>query len=106
MNNLCVSSKHLKHHTIPHSDITFKSIQDKWEDGQELDWTDLIDRASKKYKSLREAGKWKDKNSQRQKIDALTASFKEALKTTSRTPHPPYPGKNKGPKPKGDHLKE
>ena len=61
-----------------------------WEDGENIEWANLIDWASEKYKSLHEAGTWKNKDSSKQAIIALTTMIEKTLRFSSakKTPHP------------------
>jgi len=67
-----------------------QSMKDKWEDGENIEWTNLIDQASEKYKSLCKAGIWKNKDSSKQSIIALTPMIEKTLRFSSamKTPHP------------------
>ena len=50
----------------------------------DINWTDLIDKANEKYKSLKEEGTWKSKDPNKQQILALTSvieKFADAVKT-------------------------
>ena len=48
-----------------------QSVKDKWKDRENIEWTNLIYQAGEKYKSLCEAGTWKNKHSSKQAIIAL-----------------------------------
>ena len=74
-----------------------QSFKDTWEDGDELDWTTLLDRVGEKCKSLHEAGTWKDKDAHKQQIIALTAALEKAVRFAPTTPRSPKSEKIKSP---------
>ena len=79
-----------------------QTFKDKWEDGE-----NLMDCASKKYKSLHEAGTWKSKDVNRQQIVALTTAINSMTKSFAKTQYtvkPKEDGKPKKGKGKGKSL--
>ena len=55
---------------------------------REVEWTNLINKASEKYKSLHKGGTWKDKDTHKQQIIALTTALEKVVKFKPKTPHP------------------
>ena len=53
-----------------------------------MEWTNLINKASEKYKSLHKGGTWKDKDTHKQQIIALTTALEKVVKFKPKTPHP------------------
>ena len=53
-----------------------------------MEWTNLIEQASEKYKSLCKGGTWKDKDMHKQQIVALIAALKKVVKFKPKSPHP------------------
>ena len=52
-----------------------QTFKDKWDDGEDIDWSVLAEKAVQKYKALCEAGIWKTLDVQKQQIVALTSAI-------------------------------
>ena len=70
-----------------------QTFKDKWDDGEDIAWTVLTEKAMQKYKALHEAGIWKSTDAQKQQIVALTSAIQTMMKAMGSIPHPKKPPK-------------
>ena len=68
-----------------------QTFKDKWDDGEDITWTVLAEKAMQKYKALHEAGIWKSTDAQKQQIVALTSAIQTMTKAMGSNPHPKKP---------------
>ena len=68
-----------------------QTFKDKWDDGKDINWIILADKAIQKYKALHEAGIWKSTDAQKQQIMVLTSVIQSMTKVMGHTPHPKKP---------------
>ena len=68
-----------------------QTFKDKWDDGEDIAWTILAEKAMQKYKALHEAGIWKSTDAQKQQIVALTSAIQTMTKAMGSNPHPKKP---------------
>lgn len=71
-----------------------QKFKDDWDEGKDIAWQMLSDKAVAKYKSRVEEGKWTKKDPSKMQIIALTAALNEVSKVMGRTKHPNAPGAN------------
>jgi len=65
-----------------------QTFKDKWNDGEDINWTVLADKAIQRYKALCEAGIWKSADAKKKQIMVLTSAIQSMTKVIGHTPHP------------------